>query len=126
MNNNLVPYAGLPDALMHGGYDLPSGQPEDYIALAIGTTIRAVADVVKDANGKQLEADKEVISALSSADGESSSARGQAAGDYRKDAAKADADRIKEVGNTLLKVFAGGAIGGAVIVGTAKLLDDLL
>lgn len=98
----------------------PTKQPEDYLEYAIGTTINAVADIVKESNVMKAEADKHVLEALACTEGESSSARSKAACDYRKESAKADAEKMKQVGSAILKTLAGGA----VVFGVAKLLGD--
>ena len=68
---------------------------------------------------KRAEADKQVLESLVRTEGESSTTRGKAASDYRKEAAKADSDRAKQIGNTILKALAGSA----VIIGVVKFLD---
>jgi|GEM_PF-6410590 len=120
MNNDLIPTIDPIDANQTGALDFPIKQPEDYLEFAIGTTIHAVADIVKESNVMKAEADKHVLEALVCTEGESSSARSKAACDYRKESAKADADKIKQVGSTILKTLAGGA----VVFGVVKLLGD--
>ena len=120
MNNDLIPITDPIDANQTGGLDFPFEQPEDYLEFAIGTTIHAVADIVKESNVMKAEADKHVLEALVCTEGESSSARSKAACDYRRESAKADAEKLKQVGGTILKTLAGGA----VVFGVAKLLGD--
>lgn len=120
MNNDLMAITDPIDSNQAGGLDFPIKQPEDYLEFAIGTTIHAVADIVKESSVIKAEADKHVLEALVCTEGESSSARSKAACDYRKESAKADAERLKQVGGTILKTLAGGA----VVFGVVKLLGD--
>lgn len=120
MNNDLMTITGPIDSNQMGGLDSPIKQPEDYLEFAIGTTIHAVADIMKESSVIKAEADKHVLEALVCTEGESSSARSKAACDYRRESAKADAEKLKQVGGTILKTLAGGA----VVFGVAKLLGD--